>query len=65
MADDFMTSTEVCQYLGCSVAVLNRLDKKNILKPIRRLPFNGKRLYSQNDIDRYLESITTQNQFNR
>lgn len=59
---NFMTSTEVCNYMNCSVAVLNRLDKKNILKPARRLPLNRRRLYSQKDVDDYLESVRTKNE---
>lgn len=53
----FMTSREVCNYMDCSIAVLNRLDKDGILKPARRLPLNNRRLYRQEDVDDYIESI--------
>lgn len=57
MAKKFMTSTEVCKYLDCSVSVLDRLERKGLLKPVRKLPTNKRRLYLQEDVDAYFDSI--------
>ncbi len=56
--EKFMTSKEVCRYCGFSVILLNRLEKDGILKPRRRLPTNGRWLYSKADVDDFLNKIT-------
>lgn len=57
MASSYMTSTEVCRYMNCSVTVLNRLEREGLLKPRRQLPLNRKRLYVKKDVDAYLNSL--------
>lgn len=53
----FLTSSEVCKLLEVSLNVLNRLEKKGLLKPKSKLSTNGKRFYSADDVDKYAESI--------
>lgn len=57
--DGFMSSSEVCKYLGISTSCLNNLEKKGNLKPRRKLPTSHKRLYLKEDVDKFLKSITT------
>lgn len=57
--NDFMSSSEVCEYLNISTSVLNGLEKTGKLKPKRKLPTSHKRLYLKEDVDRFLKSITT------
>lgn len=53
----FLTSSEVCKLLEVSLNVLNRLEKKGLLKPKSKLSTNGKRFYLADDVDKYAESI--------
>lgn len=53
----FLTSSEVCKLLEINLNVLNRLEKKGLLKPKSKLSTNGKRFYSADDVKKYAESI--------
>lgn len=55
----WMTSREVCKYCQFSMSVLNSLEKSGVLKPKRKLPINKRRLYNKEDVDKFLDSITT------
>lgn len=57
--EEFMTSREVCQYIQISMGMLNSLDKSGHLRPRRKLPTNNRRLYSKEDVDAFLDKITT------
>ena len=61
MSDDkyFMTSKEVCRYCNISISVLNKLERDGNLKPNRKLPINHRRLYTKEDVDKFLDSIST------
>ena len=48
----FLTATDVRRKLSISVTMLNELEKQDILKPCRRLPLNGKRLYLESDVNK-------------
>ena len=57
--DDFwMTPDAVCEYIGCSMSKLNRLQRDNILAPGYILPGNGRRFYSSVAVYEYMKSIT-------
>lgn len=58
--NNFLSSIEVCRYCGFSVSVLNRLASEKKLMPVRKLPTNGRRLYRQEDVDNYLNTICTE-----
>lgn len=53
----FLTSSEVCKLLEINLNVLNRLEKKGLLKPKSKLSTNGKRFYLAADVNKYAESI--------
>lgn len=56
--EDFMTSREVCRYCGFSMSVLNSLESAGTLAPKRRLPVSRRRMYSREDVDNFLVSLT-------
>lgn len=55
---EYMSSTEVRNYLNVSQSVLNGLIKSGKLKPRRILPTNHKRLYAKEDVEAFEKSIT-------
>ena len=57
--ENLMTSREVCKYCGFSISVLNKLESDGILKPKRKLPCSNRRLYSKDDVEAFLKSIST------
>lgn len=59
MQMEFLTSKEVCRYCNFSMALLNKLERDGQLKPKRRLPMNHRRLYAKEDVDKFLENIST------
>ena len=58
VAEEFMTSRDVCRYVQISMSMLNGLEKSGALVPRRKLPTNNRRLYSKKDVDVFLDSIT-------
>lgn len=57
MSEVFMTSKEVCDFCGFSRVVLDRLERQGLLKPARKFPLSGKRLYLPADVDKYMEAV--------
>lgn len=55
----YLTSKEVCRMCQFSTSVLNALEASGELKPRRKLPTTGKRLYHIEDVENYLSSIST------
>ena len=55
--EDFLTSRQVCRYLGISVTLLNGLEKSGHLLPVRKMPLSNKRLYSAEDVRKFKESV--------
>lgn len=58
--NDYLTSKEVCVMCQFSVSVLNNLEVSGELKPRRKLPTTGKRLYHIDDVTKYLQTISTE-----
>lgn len=58
--NNYLTSREVCQMCQFSTSVLNNLETTGELKPRRRLPTTGKRLYFIEDVKAYLQGISTE-----
>lgn len=56
---EYMTSTEVREYLHVSQSVLTGLENKGILKPRRIIPTNHKKLYAKEDVLKFDESTKT------
>lgn len=55
----YMTSRQVAKYIGISVSLVNSLEEKGELLPRRKLPTNNRRLYTQSDVDAFLQKIST------
>lgn len=55
--ENFLTTYDVCNYLGISVTLLNSLEKKGNLLPARKLPMSNKRLYKAEDVMKFKESV--------
>lgn len=55
---EYMSSSEVKNYLNVSQSVLNGLMRSGELKPRRILPTNHKRLYAMEDVKAFEKSIT-------
>ena len=55
--ENFLTSRQVCRYLGISVTLLNGLEKSGHLLPVRKMPLSNKRLYSAEDVAKFKESV--------
>lgn len=55
---EYMSSSEVKNYLNVSQSVLNGLMRNGKLKPRRVLPTNHKRLYAREDVEAFEKSIT-------
>ena len=54
---EYMSSSEVRNYLHVSQSVLNGLEKNGKLKPRRILPTSHKRLYAREDVEVFEKSI--------
>ncbi len=50
-----ITSRKAAEYIGISLATLNRVEKEGLIVPLRTL--GGHRRYSTNMLDKYLEKI--------
>lgn len=57
MGGNFMTSSEICKFFEFDISVLNRLGRRGLLTPKRKLPTSGKRLYAVEEVNEYAESI--------
>lgn len=57
----FLTSREVCNYLGISTTLLNGLEKSGHLLPARKMPLSNKRLYSADDVMNFKLSVQYKN----
>lgn len=55
--DEFITSGNVCNYLGISITLLNSLERSGHLVPARKMPLNNKRLYNVEDVVKFKESV--------
>ncbi len=55
--EEFVTSKDICRRGGFSMSKLNGLEKKGVLKPVRKLTTNNRRLYLKKDVDAYFESL--------
>lgn len=53
---NYLTVTKAAQRLGVSAKTLRNWDRLGKLKPIRH-PFNGYRLYRQDDLDSLLKAL--------
>lgn len=51
--EEFVTPSEVCDYLSISVTLLNSLEKSGHLVPARKLPLSNKRLYRAEDVMKF------------
>lgn len=60
-SEDFLTSRQVCRYLGISVTLLNGLEKSGHLLPVRKMPLSNKRLYRLEDVTHFKESVQVDN----
>lgn len=58
VSTEYMSSSEVRNYLNVSQSVLNGLLRDGKLKPRRILPTNHKRLYAREDVEAFEKSIT-------
>lgn len=54
---EYMSSSEVRNYLHVSQSVLNGLEKNGKLKPRRILSTSHKRLYAREDVETFEKSI--------
>ena len=59
--ESFLTSRDVCDYLGISTTLLNGLEKSGYLKPARKMPLSNKRLYSADDVMSFKLSVQYEN----
>lgn len=56
--NDFLTVTQAAQVLGVCPKTLKNWDRANKLKPLRH-PVNAYRLYRREDLEAFLQRVTT------
>lgn len=60
--EGYMTSTDVCRYMNVSMNVVNKLERDGHLKPKRKLQTNHRRYYLREDVIKFCESLSTNNE---